>query len=156
MTLKLADWYFQVDAEATREQTTRYSFDHCTCGYCKNYYDTMESTYPEVCEFLDQFGVNIQGPSELMPFEPTLMLACYRIRGDIIQWGSAELWAGDIPVTVERGEDSTFLLWVGELQLPWVQQEAQEDVISPANLPEFLERMQDMWQLRHGTILYLS
>lgn len=156
MTLKFDDWCFQVNVEATREQTTRYSADHCTCGYCKNYYDTVETAYPAACAFLAQFGVNIHGPSELMPFEPTLLLACYRIQGEVLQWGHGQLFAGDIPVTVEQGDNGTFLLWAGEFQLPWVQQESEEDVVSPANLPEFLERMQNVWQLRHGTILYLS
>ena len=47
-------------------------------------------------------------------------------------------------------DDETFLLWVGEMRLPWLQTEAVEDVVSPANLPEFLSRMQEVWQLRYG------
>ena len=40
---------------------------------------------------MEQFGVNLEGPSELMPFEPTLMLACYRVDGQILQWGKTPL-----------------------------------------------------------------
>ena len=35
MILKLGDWKFRVDVDATDERTRRYSYDHCQCGYCK-------------------------------------------------------------------------------------------------------------------------
>ena len=150
MILECADWRFQVDIESTRSHTTKNASDHCECAYCKNYYDAVDMVYPNLRKFLDQFGVNIAGPSELMPFEPTLMLACYRVQGEILQWGKTELFVSNIPVIAENAEDGTFLLWVGEMELPWIQQEVAGDVVSPANLPEFLERMQDIWLLRHG------
>jgi len=59
-------------------------------------------------------------------------------------------------VVVQRGrlpeaaDDDSFFLWVGEMMLPWLQEEAEEDVVSPANLPEFMERMEQIWLLRHG------
>lgn len=150
MILELADWQFDVDVETTQECTTRNASDHCECAYCKNYYDSVETVYPDLCSFLTRFGVNISGPSELMPFEPTLMLACYRVQGKITRWGKAELGVSGVPIIAETSEDGTFLLWVGELELPWVQCEPVEDVVSPANLPEFMERMQEVWLLRHG------
>ena len=61
-----------------------------------------------------------------------------------------------VPVVAETSEDGTFLLWVGEMELPWIQIEPVEDVISPANMPEFLERMQEVWTLRHGDALVFS
>ena len=36
------------------------------------------------------------------------------------------------------------------------QSEKMEDVVSPANLPEFMERMMDVWQLRHGNEFVFS
>lgn len=154
--LSCADWQFRVDISKTREQTARYSFEHCTCDYCKNYYDTLDSTYPYLRGFLMQFGVYPEGPSELMPFTPTRMLACYRVEGEIIQWGQTVLSVGGIPVVPEAGEDGTFLLWVGEMELPWVQETPQEEVVSPANLPDFLERMETVWRLRHDMDYLLS
>jgi hypothetical protein len=147
---EIADWCFDIDITATEAATTQNSTDHCECAYCKNYYETVEITYPALCGFLKSLGINLNGPSELMPFEPTLMLACYRIQGSVIQWGEASLAIGGIPLTVELGEIGSFLLWVGEMELPWVQNESVEDVISPANLPDFLSRMRDVWLLRHG------
>lgn len=85
-----------------------------------------------------------------MPFEPTLMLACYRVYGHIQHWGNAELHVDGVPIVAEAADQDSFFLWVGELELPWTQDESMEEVVSPANLPEFLERMRNMWILRHG------
>lgn len=156
MVLKFTDWQFDVDIEATDIHTTNNSADHCECDYCRNYYDTVKITYPGLVQFLSSFGVNYAGPSELMPFEPTLMLACYRIHGRILCWGSSQMYADDIPISVETADNETFLLWVGEMRLPWVQEIDVNEVVSPANLPEFLARMQDIWYLRHGTELFYS
>ncbi len=156
MILKLADWRFRVDIEATSEQTQKNSSDHCECAYCKNYYEAVDIAHPKLRPFLSEFGVDLSGPSELMPFEPTLMMACYRVQGKIEQWGQTELFVGGIPIVPETSDDGTFLLWVGELELPWIQNEPVEEVVSPANLPEFLERMQEVWLLRHGNEFVFS
>ena len=156
MILKIGDWHFDVDVEATRERTRKYSYEHCQCGYCKNFYEAIDVAHPQLRPAMERFGVNLEGPCELMPFEPTLMLACYRIDGKILQWGQSQMFIKGIPVLPEAGDSETFLLWVGELQLPWLQKEPVEDVVSPANLPEFLERMQEVWFLRHGSEFLFS
>ena len=156
MILEFADWRFRVDPEATRQRTSKYSFEHCQCGYCKNFYEAIDIAHPYLRQVVDQFGINLEGPSELMPFEPTLMLACYRVDGQIIQWGKKMLNICGVSVVPEACDDETFFLWIGELELPWLQSEPLEEVISPANLPEFLERMQQVWQLRHGSEFIFS
>lgn len=156
MILELADWRFQIDMEATRRNTLKNSQDHCECAYCKNYYEAMPVTYPELVAFLEQFGVNYQGPSEVMPFAPTLMLACYRVQGKILEFGCSSLYGGEVPLSVETADDASFFLWAGEMVLPWIQDEPEEDVISPANLPEFLQRMEEVWLLRHGNAIIQS
>ncbi len=150
MVLEIADWRFQVDVEATQKRTSKYSFEHCQCGYCKNFYDAVDVAYPRLRPALERFGINLEGPSELMPFEPTLMLACYRVDGEILQWGHSSISANGVKVVPEQGDKQTFLLWVGEMEIPWLQPENPEDVVSPANLPEFMERMQEVWLLRYG------
>ena len=150
MTVQLDDWSFCVDKEATSKHTTRNAGDHCICDYCKNYYETVGFTYPGLVRFLQQFGVNYLGPSELMPFEHDYLLACYRVQGSVLQWGGQPLVADGIAVMPETDREDSFLLWVGEMDLPWIQDTAPEDVVSPANLPEFLIRMQEVWQLRHN------
>lgn len=156
LILKLADWRFKVDTDATREKTTKNASDHCECAYCKNYYEAIDLVYPKLRAFLGEFGINMSGPSELMPFEPTLMLACYRVQGEIQVWEKGQLYVDGVQITPETGENGSFLLWVGEVELPWIQEESVEDVISPANLPEFMERMQEVWLLRHGNEFVFS
>jgi hypothetical protein len=92
----------------------------------------------------------MHGPVEVMPFEPTLFLVCYRVQGKILNWGKTPLIADGIAIVPEYRDEETFHLWAGEMQLPWVQTIPAEDVESPANLPEFMERMQEIWTLRHG------
>lgn len=150
MILELNDWRFEVDKDATWAHTERNSLDHCDCGYCNNFYQALPLVYPELIAELSQFGVNYQGPSELMPFEPTYMLACYRVQGRILSFGSTRIHAGDAEITPETADDTSFFLWAGEVFLPWLQEEPMEDVVSPANLPEFLDRMEEVWLLRHG------
>lgn len=156
LILKLGDWKFQVDPEATAERTRRYSYEHCECGYCKNFYEAIDVAYPQLRPAVEHFGINLEGPCELMPFEPTLMLACYRVDGQILQWGKDRLSVRGIPILPEAGDEETFLLWIGEIRLPWLQEESAEEVVSPANLPEFLERMQEIWLLRHGEEFIIS
>lgn len=150
MILEYLDWRFEVDIEATRKKTQDNATDHCMCAYCRNFYETVDMAHPGLKEVLDEFGVCLMGPSELLPFEPTLVLACYRVQGRILSWGNATLLGGDVLLQPEATDEHSFYLWAGEMDLPWVQEEAPEEVVSPANLPEFLERMQEVWQLRHG------
>lgn len=150
MILEYLDWRFEVDIEMTRQKTQENATDHCMCAYCRNFYETVDMAHPGLKEVLDEFGVCLMGPSELLPFEPTLVLACYRVQGKILKWGDATLLGGDVLLQPEAADEGSFYLWVGEMELPWVQDEAPEEVVSPANLPEFLERMQEVWQLRHG------
>lgn len=156
MVLKIGDWRFSVDVDATFERTRSYSYEHCQCAYCKNFYDAIDIAHPQLRPAMEEFGIHLEGPCELMPFEPTLMLACYRVDGKILQWGKSTLSVAGIPIVPEAGDDTTFLMWVGELELPWLQKEAVEDVVSPANLPEFMERMQEVWLLRHGSEFVFS
>jgi len=49
------------------------------------------------------------------------------------------------------------MLEVGEMQLPWVMHEDPDEVISPANEPEFLEKMyRKMWERNLGNPGILS
>ena len=157
MVFDLADWRVEVDVEATRARTGANASDHCECAYCKNYYETLPQTYPGLCVALSRLGIDPMGPSELMPFTPTLYLACYRLQGKILRWGTSELAVGGIAIVLEAAEEEgSFFLWAGELELPWIQPEPAGEVSSPANLREFMERMQRMWLLRHGHELTCS
>ena len=92
----------------------------------------------------------------MMPLEPNIMLACYRVDGAILKSGQTRIYVDDVRIAPEPCENGTFLLWVGEVVLPWNQNEPMEDVISPANHPEFLERMAQKWMELNETDLILS
>jgi len=141
MQISLADWCFRVNVDATWAYTNQCSLDHCTCPYCQNFYENADRVEPSLRPVLARFGIYLNGPCEVMPFEPTLAAACYRVTGQILRRGESRLHINGVPLRPEEGDDSTFFLWIGPLELPWTQAEAMEDVISPANQPEFLDRM---------------
>ena len=143
MTITLADWEFQVEETATRDYTHQCSLDHCTCPYCENFYENVDKVHPNLRPVLDRFGIFLNGPCEVMPFEPTYVAAAYRVTGKIRTRGEANLHIDGVPLRFEEGNDTTFLLWVGPMDLPWTQQEDMDEVLSPANQPEFMERMME-------------
>lgn len=141
MIITLGDWQFQVDAVATEDYTTRCSLDHCTCPYCKNFYENIDRTQPMLRPVLEKFGIFLNGPCEVMPFEPTLVAACYRVTGKILSRGESYLHVEDVPLRPEEADDRTFFLWIGPVELPWTQEIPVDEVLSPANQPEFMDRM---------------
>ena len=90
MKITLADWVFDVDTAATAAYTLNCSTDHCTCAYCRNFYETMDMAHPTLRPFLERFGILAEGPSEVMPLEPTLVMAAYRVTGRILARGKHE------------------------------------------------------------------
>lgn len=44
--------------------------DLCNCTYCQNYVREIKASYPELTEYLNRFGVDIEKPFETMPLEP--------------------------------------------------------------------------------------
>lgn len=141
MVITLADWQFSVDVDATMEYTLKCSRDHCTCPYCQNFYENLDRVEPDLRPVLGKFGICLNGPCEVMPFEPTLVAACYRVTGRILRRGDSRLHVNDAALRPEVADDTTFFLWVGPVELPWTQMEDMDEVISPANQPEFLDRM---------------
>jgi len=141
LKLQINDWEFDIDLDATKEHSSFAAQDHCTCAYCENYYRTVRRCYPALIPFLKQFGIDIDGPVEMYPFEPTVYLAGYRVHGKIRKAGLAPMMVSGVPVSAEPREDGLFMIEVGEMMLPWVMPVHPDDVVSPANEPEFLEKM---------------
>lgn len=141
MIITLADWQFRVDVDATMDYTHKCSLDHCTCAYCLNFYENVDVANPNLRPVLSRFGIYLNGPCEVMPIEPTLVAAAYRVTGEILSRGEAYLHIEDVPLRPEESDNETFLLWIGPMELPWTQAEDMDEVISPANQPEFMDRM---------------
>ena len=151
MVLQINDWIFRIDMEKTKEHSSFVSSENCTCGYCENYYRAVNLTYQDLKDFLLRFGVRVDGPSEMYPIEPTLYLAGYRVFGSIVQYGNSPMMVDGIPVTPEPVDDDHFMLEAGQMPLPWVMAEDMHEIISPANEPEFLEKMYRKLLLRDST-----
>ena len=155
MILKIDDWIFDVDISATMEYSANEAAGHCTCGYCRNFYATVDTVYPELRPFLAQFGVDIEAPDELMPYDGVNEIVCdgfYAVSGRILQVGKKPLEAADIEIHPEQHNtlhintscpSPYFFLNFEKLTLPWVLGEPMEEVVSPANEPSFLKRMWD-------------
>jgi hypothetical protein len=141
MIISLADWKFSVDVDATLAYTHKCSLDHCECPYCMNFYDNIDRAEPSLRPVLSKFGIYLNGPCEVMPFEPDFVAACYRVTGQILRRGTSSLHINDVALRPEQADDTTFFLWIGPLDLPWTQEEDMDAVISPANQPEFMDRM---------------
>ncbi len=150
MILEIADWVLDIDLEATMEYSAQEAKEHCTCGYCRNFYAAVDDTYPQLRPFFAQFGLNIEAPEELMPFDDgtdVIYDAVYMVCGTIEQQGS-EVKISDIPVRFESGAfvnteipEPCVSVSIGMFSLPWVLDEPLKEVVSPANEPGFLKEM---------------
>lgn len=156
MILELDDWLFEVDITATMIDSADKAHDHCTCGYCRNFYEALDGTYPNLRAFLAQFGIDAEGVSELLPFAPTVYLVGYDVKGSILSRGKHPVMVDGAAVEPEVKNGACFRLTVGELTLPWILDEDMDEVVSPANDPECLARMNEIWLARHGESLFFS
>lgn len=153
MILAIDDWRFDVDIAATMEYSAKEAAEHCDCAYCRNFYAAVDSAYPELRPFLAQFGVDIEAPEELMPYDlPDEMVydGFYAVCGRIIQKGMSRIRIGNVEIRPDRYSDlhinsgcqePYFFLNTSGIVLPWVLDEPMEDVVSPANDPSFLRKM---------------
>ena len=124
--------------------------DQCQCGYCRNFYKAIDGSYPELRPFLAKFGMRVETPEELMPFEPTVCTVSYCISGRIISRSIYPLEGGGTVFSVATQEEMPFetqctspyfVLTSGFIDLPWLLEEDMDEVVSTANEPEFLEKM---------------
>ena len=150
MIFSIQGWVFDVDVSATMEYSAELYTDHCECGYCRNYYTTVQSAYPSLNPFLLSLGINIEGPVDFLPVEPDLCIVSYAVCGRIVTRGHKLISLDDVSLSVQDSAELDYSLSCAEpyfvfttepLELPWVLEENMDEVISPANEPECLERM---------------
>ena len=151
MRLTLGDWLLDVDIELTMSISAAQASEHCDCGYCKNFYETLDAAYPSIRPFLMKFGLHAEAPDELCPFEPTIYEATYIVQGTILQFGTQNLTIDGVPLTICSSQQADmctehpepyFTLCIGLMELPWSLPEPMDQVISPAKEEEYLLRMQ--------------
>lgn len=150
MILSLGQWVFDVNIEDTMMYSKGTTDDHCECGYCRNFYASVGGSYPNLRSFLAKFGARVEGPDEMMPFEPTVCQLTYCVSGKVLSTGREPLSVDGTVFDIVNGDEldidtacpkPCFALISGYLELPWVLEEDMDEVISPANEPECLQRM---------------
>lgn len=155
MVLDINDWKFDIDLTATMTYSAAETAEHCDCAYCRNFYAAVDDVYPNLRPFLAQFGLDIEAPDELMPYDNEKQLwydGVYAVSGKILSAGLSELVCDGLLIHPKQENEHElhinvgcpeprFLLDVGSFILPWVLDEPMKDVISPANFPSFLKKM---------------
>lgn len=137
MELIIKDGYkFTVDIEKTKEYYNTHSLCDCVC--CRNYYKQIEQELPKLKEFLDNFGVNIAKPDEIMSVENEGFIdylnVDYTVCGKVNNMSEYEIDIYDnmyLNVIVTEGFASPneqtgeyFTLSVTNIRLPWVLNES--------------------------------
>lgn len=126
------NYKFYVDIEKTKEYYNTHSLCDCVC--CRNYYKQIEQELPKLKEFLDDFGVDISKPDEIMSVENEGFIdylnVDYTVCGNVINMSEYEIDIYDnlfLNVVVTEGFASPneqkgeyFTLSVTNIRLPWV------------------------------------
>ena len=150
MILEIQDWIIDFDREATWHYTQENLADHCECGYCRNYYSTVDRVYPALRPFLEQFGAHPEAPVDFLPAEPTLCVVSYAVSGIVLKQGTNPIDLNGVFLSVQVQDQLDyelkcpkpyFVFTTDYLDLPWILDEDMDEVVSPANEPECLERM---------------
>jgi len=152
MIYSVQDWLFDVDVDATAKYCAGVVADPCNCGYCRNFRAAVNNEFPQLNKFLIKLGSRVEAPEELMPYEPTVFEGSYCISGRILKEGQTLELSDGCWLSVLTAEETDyetqcpepyFVLRTSSLELPWVLDEDMDEVISPANEPEYLQRMWD-------------
>jgi hypothetical protein len=155
MRFKVDNWEFEVFLSETMEYSAAEAADHCDCAYCRNFYQAADSFTPQLRQFLAQFGLDLEAPDELMPYDVKDEVwydGVYAVCGRIIQKGHTPIQLDDLQIIVLPDNqyqinhgcpDPCFFLSFTALKLPWVLDESMYGVISPANDPSFFRKMID-------------
>ncbi len=138
MYLEFADWLLYAQVELNMVLSLQDAAEHCTCAFCRNFYETVDAAYPNLRQFLTRFGIYIQAPAALTPITPTLYQAAYVVQGRVLREGSGPIYVDGIPITLDwGGEDGSFTLDLGIMELPWVLDEDPQTVRSPVSPDDF-------------------
>ena len=121
-----------MDIEKTREYYRNLKDeDICDCKWCRNFIEQIRNAYPEVAEFLDGMGVDIEKPFETWPLEPysdgtiTYLDVQYIVIGDPSSFtqthiGDVEVHIADSHPPVEIAEQH-FVIELLPFRLKWTK-----------------------------------
>lgn len=104
-------------------------FDNiCGCAYCKNYIKEIRKAYPDLEEYLDKLGIDIEKPFETMPGEPESGFieyfgVEYLVIGDKKDFSKTKL--GEIAIDLAKSfpdpglDCKYYVIEVGPIKLKW-------------------------------------
>lgn len=140
MFLEFSDWLIYADVDSNRLYAKQELAEHCQCAYCRNYYNGVDSHYPNVRYFLSRFGLEIEAPDSLVPITDSLYQVSYEAEGRVLRWGSEPIQVGELPITVEEDtENNCIILHLGLMDLPWSIEESPDTVNNPEGIPNLFE-----------------
>lgn len=154
MVIEIDDWKFHVFGVTARKFYAREVADHCTCAWCRNFYQSVDQNYPGMRPFLDRFAVQIEAPTEMLAFGPTMCANYYAVCGSILKRGEGPIFIDGIPIEPMDRVDCmvnideewpVFFLYVGCMNLPWVLDEPMDEAESPAKGKKFIQRLLQRW-----------
>ena len=89
-----------------------------------------------------------------MPLEPTVYMGSYLVKGRVLRMGKRPMRVEELSLWAEPTENG-FLLCFRDMVIPWSLDESMEEVVSPANEPEFLQKMQEKWMESQENAIFL-
>lgn len=155
MIVQIGDWKFHVFEVTNRKYYAKQVQDRCDCAWCRNFYHSVDQTYPNLRSFLERFSVRIDAPDEMISFSPTLCSNFYSICGSILERGEESIeidglliepqTASQAMVHTQWGEEPIFFLYVDCMTLPWVLNEPIDQADSPAKSKDPISRLLGRW-----------
>ena len=131
-TIEKDGYVFSVDRDKTSEYYTTHSL--CDCDGCRNFYKQIKGSFPELEEFLAEFGVDIAKPDEMPWYDIDNHIQYYpyyTVTGKIEKMGMQEIDLGNLNIVFyQSGSPYTdipneqtepyFIIEVFMIDLPWI------------------------------------
>ena len=102
----------------------------CNCAYCRNYVQEIKTTHPELTDYLQTIGVDIEKPFELMPLEADEEGYIDYIGEQYVVMGSKEEFQtaniGGLSIRIAEShpdtniEEEHYVIEVSPVRLKWV------------------------------------
>ena len=131
-SIKTDGYVFSVDRDKTAEYYTSHAL--CDCDACRNFYKQIKESFPELDDFLDQFGVDLAKPDEMPWYDIDNRIQYtpyYTVTGKIEETDTQKVKIGDLnvvfypsgsPLTDIPNEQTEpyFIIGVSMIDLPWI------------------------------------
>ncbi len=122
-----------MDIEKTRKYYDQLTDDDiCSCAYCRNYVREIKASYPDLADYLDKMGADIEKPFEAIPVGPADGIMFYSGVQYVVM-GSAddfrETSIGDVRVSVTDSHPMTdikeehFVIEISPVYLKWNEEQ---------------------------------